>query len=156
MKKRRLSEKSWSLPSDILIKIAFFIPESEDLIGFLESLRPYHNLGPLECLYEWGIQYDHATLGPAMEFLEQEKVWNLKALIFMIFMYPNVTFDNLVGQKNLQWINENVNPLTRQEWIPDYPLPITESFWTAWVNMRIVSLTLRESGVQISEQACVA
>ncbi|KAG9397772.1 hypothetical protein AC1031_016622 [Aphanomyces cochlioides] len=51
MKKPKASTPVRSLlPLDVFIKIAFYLPGAADLFAFLEALRPYNLLGPLEHL----------------------------------------------------------------------------------------------------------
>ncbi|CAK4287760.1 unnamed protein product, partial [Aphanomyces euteiches] len=48
------------------MNIAFAIPDAADLFAFLEVLRPYDNLGPLEQLYQLGLTASHADLWPTL------------------------------------------------------------------------------------------
>ncbi|KAH9107290.1 hypothetical protein LEN26_011583 [Aphanomyces euteiches] len=53
MKKLKVSAPALSLlPVDVITNIAFSIPVAADLFAFLEALRPYNLLGPLEHLYQ--------------------------------------------------------------------------------------------------------
>ncbi|CAK4090726.1 unnamed protein product, partial [Aphanomyces euteiches] len=59
MKKLKVSAPAFSLlPVDVIVNIAFSIPIAADLFAFLEALRPYNLLGPLEHLYQLGKQLD--------------------------------------------------------------------------------------------------
>ncbi|CAK4093559.1 unnamed protein product [Aphanomyces euteiches] len=65
----------WSeLTVDIVLTIAFSIPEASSLFAFLEALRPYKMLGPLEHLYLLGLTHWLKTyLSPTTQIS-----WNLQ------------------------------------------------------------------------------
>ncbi|KAG9397846.1 hypothetical protein AC1031_016556 [Aphanomyces cochlioides] len=67
MKKAKLSPPSCSfLPADILVKVAIFIADAEDLFAFLEALHRFNILGPLEQIYKLGAKQKHANLWPSL------------------------------------------------------------------------------------------
>ncbi|KAH9186400.1 hypothetical protein AeNC1_011622 [Aphanomyces euteiches] len=66
-KRPKLADSAWSrLPVEVVVKIAFAIPDPDDLFDFLEALRPYKVLGPLEDLYQLGLAFAHSDLWPLL------------------------------------------------------------------------------------------
>ncbi|KAH9160192.1 hypothetical protein LEN26_001975, partial [Aphanomyces euteiches] len=56
-----------SLPSDIVVKLAFFISEWSTVLNFLEALRPAKVLGPLEHLWQLHLaEYQERDLWPSL------------------------------------------------------------------------------------------
>ncbi|CAK5191721.1 unnamed protein product, partial [Aphanomyces euteiches] len=59
------------LPIEVLVKIVFSIPDAAEMLAFLELLRPYVTLGPLEYLYQLGCSMDHDDLWPTLLLCEE-------------------------------------------------------------------------------------
>ncbi|KAH9142698.1 hypothetical protein AeRB84_013247 [Aphanomyces euteiches] len=118
MKKLKVSAPAFSLlPVDVIINIAFSIPVAADLFAFLEALRPYNLLGPLEHLYQLGMQLDRSFyLWPCLRIpsLVDELSISYEAIAKY---YSNVVIQDL-GQAT--WLKKHLGPQTKIEWIVNH------------------------------------
>ncbi|CAK4706103.1 unnamed protein product, partial [Aphanomyces euteiches] len=98
------------------MNIAFAIPDAADLFAFLEVLRPYDNLGPLEQLYQLGLTASHADLWPILctksSVLGTPECYLYEAVLKM---YANVRVENFSADQVI-WLETHVNPTTEITW----------------------------------------
>ncbi|KAH9148518.1 hypothetical protein AeRB84_008152 [Aphanomyces euteiches] len=85
----------------VVMNIAFAIPDAADLFAFLEVLRPYDNLGPLEQLYQLGLTASHADLWPTL---------CTKSSVLGTPEVENFSADQVI------WLETHVNPTTEITW----------------------------------------
>ncbi|KAG9397876.1 hypothetical protein AC1031_016531 [Aphanomyces cochlioides] len=125
MKKLKVSAPVRSLlPVDVIIKIAFCIPVAADLFAFLEALRPYNLLGPLEHLYQLGMRLDRSFyLWPCLRLPPSLDEWSVSYEAIAKY-YSNVVIQDL-GQAT--WLKKHLGPQTKIEWIVNnFPTSTTE------------------------------
>ncbi|KAH9107216.1 hypothetical protein AeMF1_017379, partial [Aphanomyces euteiches] len=124
------------LPDDVVLKIALAIPEAEDVFAFLEALRPYINLGPLEHLYKLGLTHNRSELWPTLRIRQSDLDSPDRSLYEAIAeYYTNVRACCLWDE--IKWLETNLNRNVSIEWFMDdmpykdyiddafYLLPIT-------------------------------
>ncbi|KAF0723439.1 hypothetical protein Ae201684P_006916 [Aphanomyces euteiches] len=140
MKRPRLSlPLVLTMPVDVILKIAFSIPNAADFFAFLESLHPYGVLGPLEHLYQLSLTQRQSELWPNLKIysmaLKQERRTHYEIIAKY---YPKVMLDDIL---NVQWvkkldIQKIVLALYNQcvdidDWIH---LPVTEFSWISFFD----------------------
>ncbi|KAH9186401.1 hypothetical protein AeNC1_011623 [Aphanomyces euteiches] len=125
------------LPVDILAKIAFAIPDAEDVFAFLEALYPYDLLGPLECLYQLWLECDQSDLWPSLCL----KPWTLESELCSAYeaiakYYSIVELDDFY---NVEWLKKYVNPMAQIEWRINH-FPVAMEIVDAWSDLTITWL----------------
>ncbi|KAG9397791.1 hypothetical protein AC1031_016641 [Aphanomyces cochlioides] len=136
MKKPRRNAPACSmLPMDVVMKIAFAIPDADDLFAFLEVLSPLNNLGPLEDLYQLSKSNDHEDLWPTLCLGPSTPDTSCRSSFEAITkLYLHVAVEDTC---DAQWLLEHLNSIATVEWtintlsaikeLPDgwFDLPIT-------------------------------
>ncbi|KAH9180180.1 hypothetical protein AeNC1_017176 [Aphanomyces euteiches] len=105
MKRPRLSlPLVLTMPVDVILKIAFSIPNAADFFAFLESLHPYGVLGPLEHLYQLSLTQRQSELWPNLKIdsmaLKQERRTHYEIIAKY---YPKVILDDIL---DVQWVKK--------------------------------------------------
>ncbi|CAK4620322.1 hypothetical protein LEN26_017662 [Aphanomyces euteiches] len=141
LRKRRTNEKQrWSkLPVSVVVNIAFMILDGADLFNFLEALRPYNRLGPLEHLYQFGPEEDdYADFWPALKLnasIIDSPSWSSYKAILKY--YSNVVVDDI---SDIDWIKQHVDPKANIEWI--FQTPLLGKRLQDWMSLRITKLAI--------------
>ncbi|CAK4967797.1 unnamed protein product, partial [Aphanomyces euteiches] len=104
------------LTVDVVMNIAFAIPDAADILAFLEVLRPFDNLGPLEQLYQLGLTTSHADLWPIL-YIKSSVLGTPKCYLYeaVLKMYSNVTVENFSADQ-VVWLETHLNPTTELTW----------------------------------------
>ncbi|KAG9397774.1 hypothetical protein AC1031_016624 [Aphanomyces cochlioides] len=129
-KKPRASKAIRSLlPVDVIIKIAFCIPVAADLFAFLEALRPYNLLGPLEHLYQLGMRLDRSFyLWPCLRLPPSLDEWSVSYEAIAKYYSKVIIYDF----KHATWLKYHLNPTVKIEWVvKNFPAAweIPEDIW---------------------------
>ncbi|KAG9399785.1 hypothetical protein AC1031_011208 [Aphanomyces cochlioides] len=131
----------WStVPVDLVIKIAFALPNASDLFALLEVLRPHINLGPLEPLYRLGLTHNHSDLWPSLclepSILSSQEI---SAFEEVAQYYKNVQTKEFWSSDGVEWLKANLNPMATIQWeLPKYPSIV--DIGSNWSDLRIHSL----------------
>ncbi|KAG9399802.1 hypothetical protein AC1031_011224 [Aphanomyces cochlioides] len=138
MKKRKVAAPVWTqLPPDVVMKIAFFILDPSELFDFLEVLRPYNVLGPLEHLHTLGLANKHAELWPSLyltsAILKSSERSSYEAIARY---YSNVVVDDI---SDGEWLKCHLNPMADIEWIC-WKLPIPTGTLDKCTDLKITRL----------------
>ncbi|CAK4668106.1 unnamed protein product [Aphanomyces euteiches] len=129
------------LPIEVLVKIVFSIPDAAEMLAFLELLRPYVTLGPLEYLYQLGCSMDHDDLWPTL-LLCEETLETLSGTPYeaIVQYYPNLIIE-FEGTEAIEWLRTHLNPRTSIEWcVNDVPAAVENVHF--WANMRITKASI--------------
>ncbi|KAH9123334.1 hypothetical protein LEN26_009962 [Aphanomyces euteiches] len=108
------------LPFDVVVKIAFAIPDIEDLFSFLDALRPAKVLGPLESLYRLGLSEKRRDLWPSLR-LDSSIRQSPRCCLYedIAKYYPKVVVEEALDAEwlikldvaKIEWITEEKWPL---------------------------------------------
>ncbi|CAK4196081.1 unnamed protein product [Aphanomyces euteiches] len=128
------------LPPDVIINIAFSMPEAKDVFAFLEALRPFINLGPLEHLYQLGRSFHHGDVWPSLWLKDQIfDALSIPPRQSIVTYFPAVTIDD--GWDAIEWYKMHLNPSAKVEWCIT-TIPKTINNFEVWTNMRITDVTI--------------
>ncbi|KAH9141815.1 hypothetical protein AeRB84_014053 [Aphanomyces euteiches] len=129
-----------TLPVDVLLKIAFTIPDAEDLFAFLEALRVDIDLGPLEYLHQLGQTHEHTDLWPTL-FLDSLLLDELSTspCQAVVKYYPSVIVED--GWENIEWLKAHVNPMATVEWYVN-GFPQTVKNVDDWAKLQITKASI--------------
>ncbi|CAK4220717.1 unnamed protein product, partial [Aphanomyces euteiches] len=105
MKKAKPSPPSCSfLPADILVNVAIFIADADDMFSFLEALHPLNILGPLEQIYKLGAKQKHANLWPSLRIETRSRNSRSRRLYEAIARYyPKVVVTDV---EDIEWLKK--------------------------------------------------
>ncbi|KAH9153903.1 hypothetical protein AeRB84_003923 [Aphanomyces euteiches] len=129
---------TWNtLPTDVIITIAFFIPDAADLFTYLEALRVFNVLGPLEHLHKLGTKRRHQDLWPSLTIttatLQSQFILSYEAIVKY---YARVVIHDI---SDFQWLRTHLNPKVQVEWNAN-DLPVPEEILDNWTDLRITRL----------------
>ncbi|KAF0731354.1 hypothetical protein Ae201684P_007205 [Aphanomyces euteiches] len=127
------------LPLDVVMKIAFYIPDAPDLFAYLEGLRTLRSLGDLEHLYQLGLSQRHSDLWPRLLINSSILESTLRSSYEAIAKY----YVNIVVKdvNDVVWVKKHVHFMTDIEWIMTI-LPVTTDIANNWTDMRITRLSV--------------
>ncbi|KAH9104563.1 hypothetical protein AeMF1_019382 [Aphanomyces euteiches] len=138
----------WSaLPVDLVIKIAFALPNANDLFALLKVLRPHINLGPLESLYRLGLTHNHSDLWPSL-CLKPSILSSQDCSLFkdVAQYYKNVQIKDFWSSEGVEWLKSNLNPKATIQWeLLKYPSIV--DIGSNWSDLRIHSLCFHLSDI---------
>ncbi|KAH9125433.1 hypothetical protein AeMF1_003943 [Aphanomyces euteiches] len=103
------------LPVDVILKIAFYIPDANDLFAFIEALRRHCNLGPLDHLHKLGLQFKYADLWPSLHLQSPPRHSNYMASYEAVAKF----FTNVVLVESWlhpAWLKTHLNPMAEIQW----------------------------------------
>ncbi|KAG9397837.1 hypothetical protein AC1031_016547 [Aphanomyces cochlioides] len=125
---------------EVVVKIAFFIPDETDLFGFLETLRPFNLLGPLEDLYKLGLKYERYELWPKL-VLKPSHIDSVDRYAFeaIVKYYADVKVVN--EWTDIEWLKKNVNRSVKIEWSIAESIPKVK-LMDNWIDFRITRLSI--------------
>ncbi|KAH9142695.1 hypothetical protein AeRB84_013244 [Aphanomyces euteiches] len=134
-KKSRASKAVHSLPPvDIIIKIAFCIPDTADLFAFLEALRPYNLLGPLDHLYQLGMRLERSFyLWPCLRLPPSLHEWSQSYEAIAKYYSKVIIYD-------FKWLKHHLNPTVKIEWVvKSFPAPweIPKDTWELRITQAV-------------------
>ncbi|CAK5059490.1 unnamed protein product [Aphanomyces euteiches] len=129
-----------TLPVDIVIKIAFAVPDAAGLLAFLKVLRPYNVLGPLEHLFRLSLTHKVWDLWPCLRLApstlgstEQSSYEFIAKYYVKVLVGP--------GWNDVEWLKAHLNPMAKVAWhIKD--LPSTTEIADDWFDLQIPELRL--------------
>ncbi|KAH9123335.1 hypothetical protein LEN26_009963 [Aphanomyces euteiches] len=127
MKKAKPSPPSCSfLPADILVNVAIFIADADDMFSFLEALHPLNILGPLEQIYKLGAKQKHANLWPSLRIETRSRNSRSRRLYEAIARYyPKVVVTDV---EDIEWLKKlHIDYI---EWILTDKWPLVRD-WTS-------------------------
>ncbi|KAG9399923.1 hypothetical protein AC1031_011388 [Aphanomyces cochlioides] len=120
-----------TMPPEILVKVAFFIPEWSFVQAFLEALRPIQDLGPLEHLWQLHVLGWKANeLWPRLDLTKMTAV--SQDHIEAIAKYYSEVGVNV--STNLDWFRQFVGHMTSIHWMGRELLP---HVLVEWKDLRI-------------------
>ncbi|KAH9185632.1 hypothetical protein AeNC1_012391, partial [Aphanomyces euteiches] len=127
------------LPLDIVMKIAFYIPDAPDLFAYLEGLRALSSLGDLEHLYQLVLSQRHSDLWPRLHINSSILESTLRSSYEAIAKY----YLNIVVKdvNDVAWVKKHVRSMTDIEWIMTI-LPVTTDIADDWTDMCITRLSV--------------
>ncbi|KAH9100963.1 hypothetical protein Ae201684P_007153 [Aphanomyces euteiches] len=118
-----ISNTVWTLPGEVLTKIAFYFPHWYHVENFMEALRPSHDLGPLEHVWQlhFGYNWKSFLLWPCLTLSRQRDQANVRTihgeelihLANIIKYYSHLMVDKTV---DVDWICQNIAPRTTLSW----------------------------------------
>ncbi|KAH9098160.1 hypothetical protein LEN26_016666 [Aphanomyces euteiches] len=128
------------LSEDVTSKIAFFIAESDDLFAFLEALRPFHLLGPLEHLWQLSLTHSRARLWPklALSALDLTSMTTLRAVEAIAKHYSCVSVTN---SNDIKWLQTHLHPKVKLEWSIESD-PLSMQYWNDWSSLHTTKLSI--------------
>ncbi|KAH9117895.1 hypothetical protein LEN26_012359 [Aphanomyces euteiches] len=136
VKKRKVTVvPAWTvLPTNVIIKIAFMIPGKCDLFTFLEALRAFNVLGPLEHLHKLGMKRKHDELWPSLRLTPAALESKLRPFYEGITSYyASVVIEDVLDVK---WLRKHLYPSVQVKWIAN-KCPIPQEILNEWTNLRI-------------------
>ncbi|CAK4077563.1 unnamed protein product [Aphanomyces euteiches] len=135
-KKRKVNVVSaWTvLPEDLIVKIAFSIPDAADLFTFLEALVPLEVLGPLEHLHKLGLERDTKDLWPCLLLNSTTLKAKFRSSYEVIAKYYSSVL--VVDVTDVTWLRKHLNPAVQVEWIASQ-FPIPQDILNDWTDLRI-------------------
>ncbi|KAG9397787.1 hypothetical protein AC1031_016528 [Aphanomyces cochlioides] len=151
MKKSKVSIPALSLLSvDIVVAIAFYIPDASDLFAFLEALRPWNMLGPLECLLQLDQQLDHSDfLWPTLRLPVPFDEWSSSYESIAKF-YSTVAISDL---NEVEWLKTHLHPKAKIAWFVDeFPatMDILDEYWDDRITQ--LSVCLRDETISSTRE----
>ncbi|KAG9397836.1 hypothetical protein AC1031_016546 [Aphanomyces cochlioides] len=133
-----------SLPVDIIVKIAFLIPNAGDLFAFLEALHPFNILGPLEHLFCLDSTELCARLWPTLRLssllINSAYLPSLEAILKY---YGTIEVDGIWN--DVTWLKKHLHPTTNIEWMIGSDRPPVE-IGADWTCLRITRVSIRFIG----------
>ncbi|KAH9116095.1 hypothetical protein LEN26_012937 [Aphanomyces euteiches] len=130
------------LPIDIIIKIAFVIPDATDLFAFLEAFRPYLALGPLEHLVQLSLTHKYSDFWPWLRLSSSLGELSMPLIAPIAKFYANVLVDDT--WHDVEWLKAYLSPVAKIEWCVN-GFPTTIDRIDAWTDLPISSLKLTVS-----------
>ncbi|KAH9151018.1 hypothetical protein AeRB84_006266 [Aphanomyces euteiches] len=126
------------LPFDVIVKIVFYVGDAKDLMAFLDALRPWNVLGPLDHLYQLCQTQIHSNLWPALRL----DAWIVSSPYSASFEAIAKYYSNVVVEhnwRNVEWLKTHLHPIANIEWITKkYPEKIKK--FDEWTELRITRL----------------
>ncbi|KAG9403202.1 hypothetical protein AC1031_005855 [Aphanomyces cochlioides] len=138
-KKRKVNVVSaWTvLPEDLIIKIAFSIPDVADLFTFLKALVPLNVLGPLEDLHKLGLVRDTKDLWPCLRLDSTILESKFRSSYEDVAKYYSSVL--IIDMTDVKWLRKHLNPAVHVEWIA-CQFPIPQEILNEWTELRITRL----------------
>ncbi|KAH9186402.1 hypothetical protein AeNC1_011624 [Aphanomyces euteiches] len=130
----------WStLPVDVIVKIAFAISSPADLVAFLDALRPYNLLGPLEDLYNLTRTCQLDDLWPSLRLTSELLVSpNRSSYEEIAKFYTNVVVQKL---SDVEWLKAHLNTKAKIQWTFTTS-PLTMEIVESWFDLNITSIVI--------------
>ncbi|KAG9399787.1 hypothetical protein AC1031_011210 [Aphanomyces cochlioides] len=130
-----------TLPVDIVIKIAFAVPDAAGLLAFLKVLHPYKALGPLEHLYRMSLTHNVWDLWPCLRLApsilgstEQSSYEFIAKYYVNVLVWPD--------WNDVEWLKVHLNPMAKVAWeIKDLP-STTNTVADDWFDLEITQFSL--------------
>ncbi|KAH9120010.1 hypothetical protein LEN26_011328 [Aphanomyces euteiches] len=131
---------AWAkIPVDVVLKMAFFIPDADTLFAVLEALQPYNVLGPLEHLHRLGLVENRLLLWPSLvlnpSILDSVNSSSYEAIAKF---YSEVVVENV--WHDVAWLQTYLNPKAKMQWRVTNPPESMEAL-NAWEDFHITQLT---------------
>ncbi|KAH9183563.1 hypothetical protein AeNC1_014461, partial [Aphanomyces euteiches] len=135
-----MKQESVMVPVDVVIKIAFAIPDAKDLFAFLEALRLCIDLGPLEHLYQLCLKQDHFDVWPALKLTSaaRDKL-SLPHYESIAKYYSRVIVND--ARFSVEWLRTHLNSMATIEWNAG-EIPVTEENLDERQDLRITGLNV--------------
>ncbi|KAH9103699.1 hypothetical protein AeMF1_020036 [Aphanomyces euteiches] len=129
-----------SLPVDIIVKIAFLIPNADDLFAFLEALQPFNELGPLEHLFCLDSTELCSSLWPTLRLSSSliNSAYRL-SLEAILKYYGTIEVDGILN--DVKWLKKHLHPTTNVEWLIESDQPPVEIL-VDWTCLRITRVRI--------------
>ncbi|KAF0731411.1 hypothetical protein Ae201684P_007341 [Aphanomyces euteiches] len=141
MKKAKTS-KATSLPTEIVVKVAFFINEWSTVVTFLDALRPAKVLGPLEHLWQLHLMsWKERALWPSLDLADSDQASKVH-LEGIAKFYSKVFVDTTTDRA---WFRQILDPAASGHWAcRDLPSKASRCVdldtLNQWKPIRIVSI----------------
>ncbi|KAG9399958.1 hypothetical protein AC1031_011424 [Aphanomyces cochlioides] len=126
-----------SLPIDIVVKVAFFIPDWSTVLVQLDALRPAGVLGPLEHLWQLkALGWSEYDLWPRLDLVRMTDAhFHVEGIAKY---YSNIVVTN---DAHPEWLRDYVSPTTCIHWMELHYCKGTEVKWLEqYDNFRMTSL----------------
>ncbi|KAG9397842.1 hypothetical protein AC1031_016552 [Aphanomyces cochlioides] len=136
-----------ALLPDIVVKIAFSIPDAKDLLAFLKALGPYNLLGPLEYLYQLSLSRHCMDLWPVLR-LRPSILGSVRKTSFEAIakFYGDVILQE--DWDNVEWLKTYLNPMAQIEW--NLNVYRSRDVVDGWSDMRITRMKIDIDGYDAS------
>ncbi|KAH9103193.1 hypothetical protein LEN26_015348 [Aphanomyces euteiches] len=128
------------LPVDIIIKIAFLLPDLKDVFALLNALRPHIALEPLEYLYQLSLTHDHSSLWTTLTLASSMND------TISIVLYESIAkyYSSVVVEDSwfsIDWLKKHLHSMATIQWDAQ-EFPLTDDNVDEWADLRITDLYL--------------
>ncbi|KAH9095360.1 hypothetical protein LEN26_017869 [Aphanomyces euteiches] len=136
MKKQR--QETPELPLDIVVKIAFFVPEWSTMELFMGALRPANVLEPLEHLWQLKeLKWNPRDLWPHLNLARLDET-SRSHVESLAKYYSVIRVDKTVDPL---WLRQHTNSSTCIQWDRFYDDKVFDFGWlTQWKNFRLTAV----------------
>ncbi|CAK4636825.1 unnamed protein product, partial [Aphanomyces euteiches] len=131
-------ESPFELP-EIAVHVAFFIPEWEDVLNYIQGLRAAHlSVGPLDHLWQLHqLDWLEYHIWPQLDLTR----WNEATKLHLEGIAKYYSKVNVNETTSLAWVRQCVHPKAAISWIGIYNAVQTDaSLWSEWSRFRITSV----------------
>ncbi|KAH9182275.1 hypothetical protein AeNC1_015751 [Aphanomyces euteiches] len=130
-------ESPFELP-EIAVHVAFFIPEWEDVLNYIQGLRAAHlSVGPLEWSQLHQLDWLEYHIWPQLDLTR----WNEATKLHLEGIAKYYSKVNVNETTSLAWVRQCVHPKAAISWIGIYNAVQTDaSLWSEWSRFRITSV----------------
>ncbi|CAK4339510.1 unnamed protein product, partial [Aphanomyces euteiches] len=126
------------LPIDVVVKLAFAIPNGNDLFALIEALRPYMDLGPLEHLVQLSLIHPPSEVWPSLKLSAvMTDATSIASSEAIAKYYSHVIVDD--SWNDVEWLKTNLAPEATIQWCVNR-FPTTIDSMDSWTNLRITVL----------------
>ncbi|KAH9101177.1 hypothetical protein Ae201684P_007362 [Aphanomyces euteiches] len=128
------------LPVDVILKIAFLLPDFKDVFALIDIFRPQIAFEPLEDLYQLGLTHDHSSLWPRLTLdCSMNDTMSITLYESILKLYSHVLVVD--SWYSVDWLKKHLNPTTTIEWMAQ-EFPVTLENIHDWADLPITRLHL--------------
>ncbi|KAH9144138.1 hypothetical protein AeRB84_011911 [Aphanomyces euteiches] len=139
-KKTKQLDQAPNVPLDIIVKVAFFIPDWSTVLEFLRALRPANVLGPLEHLWQLRccLGWNDYDLWPQLNLIRMDDASQPHVEGIARF-YPKVIASYIT---DVAWCDRFLNRNASIYWARSAGLVMGPKLLLPWTPFRIISIDL--------------
>ncbi|KAH9117294.1 hypothetical protein AeMF1_008918 [Aphanomyces euteiches] len=132
-----ISSRKDMLPVDVILKIAFLLPDLKEVLALLDTLRPFIAFGPLEDLYQLSLTHDHSSLWPRLTLdCSMNDTMSITLYESIVKLYSHVLVVD--SWYSVDWLKKHLNPMATIA----TEFPVTIDHLDDWVDLRLSRLNL--------------